>query len=73
MVGLKIAILLLSMLTFTFAIGPTPRCKPNFYYSTLPLIADEAAILNLDELFDGYNLNFTLSGTEEWSQYLTLS
>lgn len=39
---------------------PIPICKAGFYYQTLPLIANEAAVINLDTLFDGYNLKFEL-------------
>jgi hypothetical protein len=37
------------------------------------MIANESAILNLDSLFDGYNLNFSLQGHQEWSKSITLS
>lgn len=41
---------------------PAPKCSPNPYYKILPMIANESAILNLDNLFDGYNLTFSLQG-----------
>jgi hypothetical protein len=37
------------------------------------MIADESAILNLDNLFEGYNLNFSLSGHGEWEKYINLT
>lgn len=55
-------LLVMSWLMLVSSMAPTPRCKPNFFYRTLPLIADESAILNLDNLFDGYNLKFSLKG-----------
>ena len=35
---------------------PVAKCETGFFYKTLPLIADEAYITNLDHLFNGYNL-----------------
>ena len=55
--------LLLSLLNPSLP-KPTPKCKTGFYYRTLPLIADESAILPLDSIFHGYNLNYTLSAHE---------
>jgi len=55
------------------AVKPAPKCEPKFFYHTLPLIANESAILNLDNLFDGYNLNFSLKGQEEWAKYIELT
>ena len=53
--------LLLSLLALAH-LKPIPKCKTGFYYQTLPLIADESAILRLDSIFNGYNLNYTLTG-----------
>lgn len=39
-------------------VKPVPKCQPKFFYRTLPMIPNESAILNLDSLFEGYNLNF---------------
>jgi hypothetical protein len=36
--------------------APVPKCQTGFFYKTLPLIADESSIINLDQLFNGYNL-----------------
>lgn len=52
---------------------PAPKCSPNPYYKILPMIANESAILNLDNLFDGYNLTFSLQGHNEWAKYITLT
>ena len=62
---------LLLLITITIQ-KPIPKCKTGFYYRTLPLIADESAILRLDSIFNGYNLNYNLSGQEEWKDYITL-
>ena len=64
--------ILLSIASAVLGATPTPKCKQNFFYRTLPLIADESAILNLDNLFDGYNLEFSLQGADEWKQYVKL-
>jgi hypothetical protein len=53
-------------------VKPAPRCEQRPYYKILPMISNESAILNLDNIFDGYNLNFTLSGHEEWKNLITL-
>lgn len=37
------------------------------------MIPNESAILNLDNLFEGYNLNFTLQGHEEWAKSINLT
>jgi hypothetical protein len=37
------------------------------------MISNEKVILNLDNIFSGYNLNFSLEGTKEWENYITLS
>ena len=79
MIGLRIRfafrnlVFLALIITLAAAIAPAPKCKPNLYYRTLPLIADEAAILNLDTIFSGYNLDFTLEGADEWKQYISMS
>ena len=72
MIGLKSLVVVLLVVGVIVAAGPSPRCKPNFYYHTLPLIAEESAILNLDSLFDGYNLEYSLEGSDEWSEYLKM-
>ena len=72
MIGLRFSTFLIILVGAILCAGPTPKCKQNFYYHTLPLIADESAILNLDSLFDGYNLDYSLQGSEEWKQYLKL-
>lgn len=52
---------------------PMPKCEQTKYYKILPLIAQETAILNLDDIFEGYNLNFSLSGETDWAKYITLN
>ena len=62
--NLFLLFIILSVILYqSHASDPIPRCQAGFYYKTLPLIANEAAILNLDTLFDGYNLNFELKGS----------
>jgi hypothetical protein len=39
---------------------PVAKCDSGFFYQTLPLIADEAYNINLDNLFNGYNLDYKL-------------
>jgi hypothetical protein len=51
---------------------PTAKCETGFFYQTLPLIADEAYITNLDRLFNGYNLDYKLEDHEDFKDYITL-
>jgi hypothetical protein len=37
------------------------------------MIPNETAILNLDNMFDGYNLSFSLAGQNEWAKYINLT
>lgn len=52
--------------------NPTARCDVGSYYETLPLIGEEAAILKLDQIFRGYNLEYSLEGEEEWKDYIKM-
>jgi hypothetical protein len=51
---------LLLMLLRVESAKPTPKCQQKPFYKILPMISNESAILNLDNIFDGYNLNYSL-------------
>lgn len=61
-IGKLLVVLLLVGLVYSAK--PVPKCQAKPYYKVLPLIPQESAILNLDNIFDGYNLNFNLKGAE---------
>ena len=66
-------ILLALLLGLTFGSLPKQKCKANFFYKTLPMVRDENYNINLDRQFDGYNLSFSLKGTDGIRDLLTLN
>jgi hypothetical protein len=52
--------------------APVPKCQTGFFYKTLPLIAEESSIINLDQLFNGYNLQYSLKDHDKFKDYITL-
>ena len=51
-------LLLAALLSVSWAIS-LPQCQVGSFYLTLPLTPSETHIVNLDQLFTGYNLNYT--------------
>ena len=58
-------LLLLAVLVVLSISINLPQCQVGSFYRTLPLIAHEKTIVNLDQLFTGYNLNFSLNVPKE--------
>jgi hypothetical protein len=63
---------LIATLLSTLRSAPLPQCQTSAFYSTLPLTPDESSILNLDSIFGGYNLNYSLEADPNVLKYLTL-
>jgi hypothetical protein len=42
-----------------FIYSQLPQCRTGFFYKTLPLTADEAYIVNLEDAFRGYNIEYS--------------
>lgn len=60
--------LILSLLLFggILCIVPTPNCSRGFFYQTLPITPNELIRYDLDDLFTGFNVDFTLADASSY-------
>ena len=60
--------LILSLLLFGGIMGivPTPNCSTGFFYQTLPITPNELVRYDLDDLFTGFNVDFTLTDASSY-------
>ena len=54
-------LLVLVLIAAASSVRPTPNCSQGFFYQTLPVTPFELIRYDLDDLFTGYNLEFSLS------------
>jgi hypothetical protein len=49
-----------------------PHCQTTAFYKTLPLVANESYIMDLDSFFGGYNLDYSVKADPTIQKYVTL-
>lgn len=62
-------ILLLSIIVLALTISPepVPTCsKPDITLKDFPISVNEIQTFNVNDIFRGYNLNFTLNGAPDF-------
>lgn len=64
--------ILLILVWAAFAVQPTPNCSQGFFYHTLPVAPYEHITYDLDDLFTGYNVDFTLTDASDYD-FVTLN
>ena len=50
----------------SLSVQPTPNCSQGFFYKTLPVAPFELIRYDLDDLFTGYNVDFTLTDAGDY-------
>ena len=65
MIPIKLFVLALLALV-GLAVQPTPNCSQGFFYHTLPVAPYELVRYDLDHLFTGYNVDFTLTDASDY-------
>jgi hypothetical protein len=64
-------VLLLAIVAAIHAIQ-LPQCQTSAFYKTLPLVANETFIMDLDSFFGGYNLQYTTVADQSIQKYISL-
>lgn len=72
MMGLltKNKIIIAITLLITSVIASLPNCHASEFFQLLPLVPEEAYILDLSTLFQGYNLQFNVTADPDILPYV---
>ena len=65
-------IIILSIIAFAQTIA-LPQCQTSDFYKTLPMVANETYIMNLDSFFGGYNLEYKVTANSTIQKYISLN
>lgn len=65
-------LLIITLLVASTQAIDLPHCQTTDFYRTLPLVANESYIMDLDSFFGGYNLDYSVKAAPAIQKYITL-